>query len=158
MKIFVLSLSAILIISCQSFKSEDSMNMSKIVESTILWKTEIDGITWEPIELSTLVEGFEFFEKAKSSNFYKVKKPFLVFGHEAVYIGLLGVGFIPGPNALVKGSPQSISNYISTSYGLNLTNNNGEFSTSLSRYIKLVVASDPKNKNRSIIIGAYLGP
>ncbi len=135
---------------------EEELSPSKIVESTVLWNAQIDEVTWEPIELSKLLNNSEGFTKA--GNFYKVNSELKVFGHKALYIGMRGIEFIPGPNVTLEGNPATVSEYISKNYKISFHQNENEYVADLKEYIKLVIGPHPNLKDSSIVIGAYLGP
>lgn len=130
---------------------------TEIIESTILWESKLDKETWEPIELQKLISKNSYYKK--EGNFYKIEnKKVMAFGHEVIYLGLLGIELIPGPNAVLKGTPKEIADYIEKKRGLKFVSNKGEYMCDLKKHIKLVIGKHPSMKNASLIIGAYLGP
>jgi len=94
----------------------------------------------------------------KVGNFYEVKDGTMVFGHQAIYIGNLGIDLIPGPNATVKGSPEEVAAYIAEHKGIEFTEKEGEYQAELTKHIVLCVAPHASLSDTSMVIGAYLGP
>ncbi|MCP4215340.1 MAG: hypothetical protein GY765_11830 [bacterium] len=139
--------------SCRS-ATEDS---TKIVESTILWQAKLNP-DWSPVKMSELVSDTSRFEKKGS--FYKVKTNLKVFGHKAIYLGMLGYSLFPGPNATLEGSPENIAKYIKENYHLKFeaSKDKTAYQAEIKKDFKLIIQKHPKMKNQSIIIGAYLGP
>jgi len=127
----------------------------KVIESAILWETELDS-TWTPVKMAKVINNKDVFEP--QGNFYKVKQDLIVFGHKAIYVGMLGVDLFPGPNAVLVGSPESIAAYITKYYGIKFTKHGGTFSSEYKKYIRIMIEEHPRIKGSSIIIGAYLGP
>lgn len=129
---------------------------TSIIESTILWKSEIDEITWEPLKLKALLSDNKSF--TKEGNFFKIESEILVFGHKATYVGMLGIDLIPGPNVVIKASPAEVVKNIELNHKLKFKNIDGEYVADLKENTKLVVAPHPNQENTSMVIGAYLGP
>jgi len=140
------------VFSAQVNKSPES----EIIESTLLWEAPIDEVTWEPLKLKELLKDTTQF--SPSGNFYKVNYDLYVFGHKAIYLGMRGIDFVPGPNATLEGNPEAISKNISENYNITFTKNEDEYVADLKEYIKLVIAPHPNLKDTSLVIGAYLGP
>lgn len=128
---------------------------SPIIEATILWSAQLDPVTWEPLELKKLLRNRKRF--GQEGNFYKVKDGTKAFGHEVLYIGMLGIDLIPGPNVTLKGTPDEIAQYITQHNGIKLLKVGDEFRADLKKDIVLLVGPHPSRKDASIVIGAYLG-
>ncbi|MCP4214493.1 MAG: hypothetical protein GY765_07540 [bacterium] len=139
--------------SCQSVTEDPT----KIVESTILWQAKLKP-DWTPVKMSELVSDTSRFEKKGS--FYKVKTNLKVFGHKAIYLGMVGYNLFPGPNVTLEGSPENIAKYIEENYNLKFKSSKDKtaYEAEVKKYIKLFIQKHPKIKNQSVIIGAYLGP
>lgn len=69
--------------------TEAGANDTEVIESTILWRAELDEATWAPIELEKVLSNTTRY--SPSGNFFKVNETLYVFGHQAIYIGMLGV-------------------------------------------------------------------
>lgn len=129
---------------------------AEVIESTILWRAELDEVTWTPIELNTILGDTDRY--TKKGNFYKVKETFYVFGHEALYVGMLGVEMVPGPNAVLRGDPSTISGSITKQYQIAFAKNGNSYIAELMKHVKLIVTPHPKIYNATIVIGGYFGP
>lgn len=129
---------------------------AEVIESTILWKAELDEVTWLPIELDSVLRNTDRY--TKTGNFYKVEETVYVFEHVAIYIGMLGVEMVPGPNAVLQGEPASISAAINNKYQISFVKDGNGYVSELEKHVKLIVAPHPNIKNATIVIGAYFGP
>jgi hypothetical protein len=127
----------------------------EIVESSILWKAESDPVTWKPIELESVLSNSDRY--VKEGNFYKVNDTIYVFGHEALYVGMLGVGLVPGPNAVLEGKPSTISQTISEKHQISFNEDGGTYVAELEEHVRLIVAPYPEINNATIVIGGYFG-
>ncbi|MBT8099526.1 MAG: hypothetical protein KJO82_07230, partial [Gammaproteobacteria bacterium] len=137
--------------------AQDSVSSdAEVIESTILWKAELDPVTWEPMELSSVLSNTDRY--VQEGNFYKVEEALYVFDHVALYIGMLGVELVPGPNAVVEGEPSTVSESISAKYPVTFTSNGDSFVAELEKHVRLIVAPHPKIENATIVIGGYFGP
>ena len=125
------------------------------VEAAILWEARLDE-TWKPVEMAQLVENRERFEP--EGNFYRVKGKLVVFGHPALYVGMVGVDMFAGPNAVLQGRPNDIARYITKTHGIQFTKASGGFVCNYKKNVNLIIAKHPSLPRASIIIGAYTGP
>jgi hypothetical protein len=128
---------------------------SKVIELTILWKAELDPVTWRPIALDELLSDTKRFNKV--GNFYEVKDGTKAFGHEALYIGLIGIDVTSGPNATIQSSPQDIAEYIESNYEVTLEKVEGGYRADLKKDVELLITAHPNLEGASMIIGAYFG-
>jgi hypothetical protein len=128
---------------------------SNVIESTILWNAEIDPVTWEPLLLKKKLRDQGRFKQ--EGNFYKAKVPIHAFGHEVLYIGLVGLDLIPGPNVMLKGTPDEIAKYITDHNGIKLIKKGDEYQAELKKDILLCVGAHPSKKGATLVIGAYFG-
>lgn len=126
-----------------------------IVEDAILWQAELDPVTWTPIEMAKLVSDQDRF--TEEDNFYKVDTELVVFGHQALYLGMVGVDMLSGFNATLKGSPRSIAGYITQHRGIIFLEQPEGYTAQLKDDIVLMIAKHPDIGGASIIIGAYMG-
>lgn len=142
-------------ISCQA--RDNLSDTSKIIESTILWDAKLQS-DWTPFEMSKLLSDTTKFEK--KGNFYKVKSDLKVFGHKAIYLGMLGIDLIPGPNATLEGAPESIYEYVKKHYKLKFKSakDKSAYQAKIREYLVLSIEKHPTMENATIVIGAYLGP
>lgn len=127
----------------------------KAVESAILWEAKLDD-RWTPVDMAGVVRNSDQFEQ--QGTFYKVKGDFVVFGHPATYVGMLGVDLFAGPNAVLTGSPQSIVAYITAHHAAKFAKHGGSYVCDYKKDIKIIVEKHPNIHGASIIIGAYTGP
>ena len=125
------------------------------IEEAIIWKAKLDG-SWTPIEMNSFVTNEDLFRK--EGNFYVPKEEVLVFGHPSLYVGMLGVDLIPGPNAILKGSPEEIVKQIEDRYDIKFTEEGGGYTCDLKEYTKLIGGEYANIEGSTIVIGAYLGP
>jgi len=152
-------------------QASEKVTDTTAIELSILWRLPVDPATWEIKELEKLLHDSKKF--VLEGNFYKPKGKMNVFGHEVLYIGAVGMGEIPGPNAMLKGSPDKIVNYIKEKYKIKFVKEGNEFHGDIKEtataggemyrvkirdYVKLVIAPNPGKKDETIVIGAYLGP
>ena len=135
----------------QSLKTDDS----NVIESTILWKAEIDPVTGEPLLLKKKLRDQGLFKQ--EGNFYKAKVPINAFGHEVLYIGTVGLDLIPGPNVMLKGAPEDIAKHITEHNGIELIKNGDEYHSELKKDIILYVSAHPSKEGATLVIGAYVG-
>jgi len=144
------------LVGCHSPQKQSSTaDDSQIIESTILWRATIDAVTWEPLELKSMLSDSSRFRQ--EGNFYKVKDSTKAFGHEALYIGMVGIDLIPGPNVMLKGDPDNVAQYITRHNGIKLIKKGEEYQAELKQDIMLCVAPHPSRKGATLVIGAYLG-
>ena len=129
---------------------------SRIIESTILWEAKLDPVTWEPYAMTKLLRNFRRFKRM--GNFYEAKDGTMAFGHEVIYLGLLGIELVPGPNATLKGKSSEVADYIGKHHNIKFSENDGEYQAELRKHIVLCVAPHPSLEDTSMVIGAYLGP
>jgi len=129
----------------------------KAIETAILWTAERDASTWSPVAMSKYVNDGALFEK--QGNFYKPKQKLVIFGYEALYVGMIGVENVTGPNATLKGTPKQIAATLTKEYGLKFNTSEDEWVCDYNEKlkVKLVIIAHPSIKNTSILIGAYLG-
>jgi hypothetical protein len=135
----------------QSLKTDDS----NVIESTILWKAEIDPVTWEPLLLKKMLRNQGRFKQ--EGNFYKANVPIHAFGHEVLYIGTVGLDLIPGPNVMLKGAPEDIAKYMTEHNGIKLIKKGDEYEAELKKDIVLCIAAHPSKEGATLVIGAYFG-
>lgn len=135
----------------QSLQTDDS----NVIESTILWKAEINPVTWEPLLLKKMLRDQGRF--TQENNFYKVKTPINAFGHEVLYIGTVGLDMIPGPNVMLKGTPADIAKHITEHNGIKLTKKGDEYQAELKKDIVLCIGAHPSKEGATLVIGAYFG-
>ncbi|MGI9316306.1 MAG: hypothetical protein ACR2QW_03140, partial [bacterium] len=119
-------------------------------------KAELDEVTWVPIELDSVLSNTNRY--TKKGNFYKVEETIHVFEHVAIYIGMLGVEMVPGPNAVLEGEPSSVSASITNKHQISFVKNGNGYISELEKHVKLIVAPHPKINNATIVIGGYFGP
>ena len=148
MKLIVCALCLAFLVGCAS------MPDSKAVESAILWETKLDP-TWTPLAMAKAVKNAKLYEP--KGNFYKVNGDLLVFGHRASYVGMLGVDLFAGPNAVLKGTPESIVQYITKHHGTKFKDQGEMFVCDYKKDIKILVGKHPNIEGASIVIGAYTG-
>ena len=149
------------IIGCQSThvtnsEQDPASSDTAVIESAILWKAELDPVTWEPMELSSVLGNTDRY--VQEGNFYKVEETVYVFDHVALYVGMLGVELVPGPNAVLEGEPSTVSQSISDKHSVTFTSNGDSFVAELEQHVRLIVTPHPKIKNGTIVIGGYFGP
>lgn len=147
----------LLLAGCASPKMPHTISNPEglIVEETILWQAELDPVTWTPIEMAQLVSDEECF--TEEDNFYKVHCDLTVFGHQALYLGTIGVNGLPGFTAALQGSPASIAKHITQHRGIIFLETPEGYSAQLKDDIALMVAEHPDMKGASIVLGAYMG-
>jgi hypothetical protein len=149
-------LAFVFIAGCASpVRVADSTSEGTLVEQAILWEAKLDE-TWTPVELSKLLEDPELFDK--EGNFYRAKAPLAVFGHPAVYVGMLGIEMIPGPNVTLRGSPKEIAGNITAQYGLTFSREDDAYVCNYKENVQVVVLPHPDKRDQTIVIGAYTGP
>ena len=152
-------------------QASEKLTDTTTIELSILWRLPVDPAKWESKEFEKLLQDSTKFVPV--GNFYKPKSKMNVFGHEVLYVGAVGMGEIPGPNAMLKGSPEKIANYIREKYKIKFVKEGNEFHGDIKEtataggemyrvkirdYVKLVIAPNPEKKDETIVIGAYLGP
>jgi len=115
----------------------------------------MDPVTWEPIELSKMLNDTNRFSQV--GNFYKVRDGTTAFGHQVLFVGLLGIDLIPGPNVTLQGTPDEIADFINQHHGIKLLKSGDEYRCDLKKDIVLFVGPHPSKKNQTMVIGAYLG-
>ena len=133
----------------------EGSSAGKIIESAILWDAKLDE-TWIPVDMAALVKDRDQFEP--QGNFFKVRGELVVFGHRATYVGMLGVGDLPGPNATLSGSPRSIAGYLSRYHGARFSKESGAYLWERKKDIKIIIIEHPEIPGSAIVIGAYTGP
>lgn len=136
------------------------LNDSDIIETSILWKAEIDPVSWSPIALKALLEDKKRFKKV--DNFYEVMDETEAFGGEIVYLNLVGIEAASGPNAIVRSDPSNIANYVTKKYStidLKQINEDGEtvYLADIGTDLRLLIVRHPTIKGTSIVIGEYTG-
>jgi hypothetical protein len=149
--LFVFGLTGCREVTNQSLQAVDS----DVIESTILWKAEIDPVTWEPLLLKKMLRDQGRFQQ--EGNFYKAIKPINAFGHEVLYVGMVGLDLIPGPNVMLKGAPEDIAKYITEHHGIKLIKKNAEYQAELKKDIVLCIGAHPSMEGATLVIGAYFG-
>ena len=142
------------------------------IELAILWRSPVDPESWEPVELAKLIHDSSKFTP-EGSYFYKPRTPLIVFGHEALYVGAVGMGDVAGPNVMLKGKPEDIANFISEKYRVEFTKkgdgyqgdikeaatDGGEvYHVEIREHVSLIIAPHPEKVGESVVIGAYNGP
>ncbi len=130
---------------------------STIIETSILWQAKINKVTWEPIKLTKLLRNSSRFSPA--GNFYEVKDETEAFGAKVIFIGLIGINFARGPNAVIQSPPKEIADYISKKYGIIFISEpkKNAYLAELKEYFQLLIIAHPSIENASIIIGEYTG-
>ena len=155
MKTILLAALLTLVVGCVTAQTPSvKATKEKAIETAILWTAE-KGDDWRPIGMSEYVSDTTLF--AQEGNFYKPKQKLVLFGHEALYVGMLGVELVPGPNATLKGTPKEIAASITKEHGLKFRDEEGTWVCDYRENIKIVVMKHPNLKGTSILIGAYLG-
>ena len=165
--IFVMALNLAGICHC-SGESPDSAT----IELAILWRSPIDPLSWEPVELAKLLRDPAKFTP-EGHHFYKPKTPISVFGYEALYVGAVGMGDVAGPNVMLKAKPEEIANYIREKYNVKFVQKGdayqgdirdgaiGEgdaYRVKIRDHVTLIIGPHPEKAGESVVIGAYSGP
>lgn len=153
MKPSLVLLSTLLFVS--SLSAQELKTDSKIVEETILWQTSYDS-TFTPIEMAKLLSDTSRFKK--EGNFYKVNSTLKVFGFESIYLGMIGINYMLGPNATLKGTPKEISEKIAKSYNyiFEVSPDKSSYKVDLINEISLIITKHPTLKNATMVIGSNL--
>lgn len=127
----------------------------QIIEQTVFWDAKRDS-RWTPVEMAKLVGNSDLF--TQEGNFYKPKSKIIIFGHELVYAGMLGVDLYPGPNVTLAGKAKSVKEAIEKSRKIKMEEVEGGYIADLKKDIKLLIFPHPNKSKQTIVIGAYLGP
>ena len=69
----------------------------------------------------------------------------------------IGVELIPGPNAVLNGTPEDIAKSIADEYGLTFEEAEGLYGCDYKKDIQVIVTPHPDLEGQSIVIGAYTG-
>ncbi len=94
----------------------------------------------------------------KDGNFYRVDKPFKVFGLPAEYVGILGVELLMGPNATVKASPRTVAQQVRSRYAIILERQGSGYFKVMATNVTVYILPHPTLGSRTMIIGSYVGP
>jgi len=94
----------------------------------------------------------------KDGNFYRVNKPFNVFGLQAEYVGILGVELLMGPNATVKASPKTVAQQMQARYAISLESRESGYFKAMTPNVTVYILPHPTLASQTIIIGSYVGP
>ncbi len=128
---------------------------TRAIETGILWQMNAEGqMAIADMEAVALDENL--FEE--EGHFYKANTDDIrAFNARVLYLGLMGVESLAGPNAVVEASPLEVAREVSKKYGIKLDQEEGVFVADLNKDVRLLILPHPNIGNATIIIGAYFG-